>query len=102
MIGNSASGAGKASAIYKSVSLLGTALGLGLVILVTPLFYGWTYQPLYRYLAKTWPYEVAELLTWLFIILESIVIYTVIKIGFSMIAVFSMARAAAKRFPGPQ
>ncbi len=93
-------GAGKGSAIYQGISAIGTALGIGAAILVTPIVFGWTKEPLYSYLSETWRADVSLLLTWAFAAVEAFTIYGSTKLLFTLLTVWSTAALAARRFPG--
>jgi hypothetical protein len=92
--------AGKGSAITKGISAIGTALGIGAAILLTPILFEWTRQPLLNHLLETWNAGLANLLTWVMGGVEAFIIYGGTKLFFTLLTIWTTAALAARRFPG--
>lgn len=89
----------KGSPISQALSLLGTTGGIGVAILLTPLLFGVTKQPLFSYLSKAWGPDLASLLTWVMGGVEGVVIYIVTKLLISIAATSAIVALAARRIP---
>lgn len=90
----------KTSAVYKIISSLGTALGIGAAILATPVAFGRTKQPLFEYLLQTWSESIAQLLTYIFAGVEAFLIYGSTKLIFTSLVAGAMTAFAARRLGG--
>lgn len=89
----------RGSAISQGLSLLGTASGIGVAILLTPLLFGLTKQPLFSYLSESWGPALASMLTWVMGGVEGVVIYVVTKLLISIAATSAIVALAARRIP---
>jgi len=89
---------GKGSAIYQGISGLGSAIGLGVSILLTPQIYTWSKDALYSYLARYLRHDFAEILTVVMGGVEGFIIYSVISLLFTFVVTCAIATFAARRF----
>lgn len=90
---------GKGSAVSHALSLLGTAGGIGIAILLTPLLFGITKEPLLSYLGKAWGSDLAMLLTYTMGLIEGIVVYVASKLCIVGGATWALVSLAARRAP---
>lgn len=87
----------KCGGISRTVHALGTVIGIGAAILVTPLVFRHTRERLLAYLMDAWGERAGELLTWAFCGVEALTIYFLLKLAFTGCAVWCLAAFAAKR-----
>jgi hypothetical protein len=94
------SSAGKGGVFNSAVSLLGTAAGIGVAILITPPIFGATRGPLFGYLTETWGHGIATALTWTMGGVEAVIVYVLVKLLVVLGGTFAAAALAAFGFPG--
>jgi hypothetical protein len=89
----------RGSAISQGLSLLGTAGGIGISILLTPLLFGLTEQPLHSYLAKHWGPDMASVLSWVMFGVEGVIAYVLTKLTIVSALTAAIVTLAARRIP---
>lgn len=90
--------ASKGSAFHRAAGALGTAIGIGAAILLTPLVFRRTRGPLHTYLTDAWGADFSDALTWTFGGVEAFVIYAGTRLLFVSAVVWIFAALAARRF----
>lgn len=90
---NSTTGGG----ISRTVQALGTVIGIGAAILVTPLVFRLTREWLLAYLTNAWDERAGELLTWAFCGVEAFTIYFLVKLAFTASVIWCLSAFAARR-----
>jgi len=89
----------KGSALAQGISLLGTVAGIGAAILLTPLLFEITKQPLSNYLTKTWGPDLSGLLTYGLGALQLCAIFALTRVLVVVGATAAIVALAARRIP---
>lgn len=90
----------KDSVFQRCAALIGTCLGVCVAILTTPPLFMRIRGPLFLYLHETWGSGLAAILTWTMGGAIAVILYALVKLLFTSLAVWGIAALAARRFPG--
>jgi hypothetical protein len=90
---------GKGSPISQGLSLLGSAGGIGVAILLTPLLHELIKHPLSQYLAKHWGPEMASVLSLVMFGIEGVITYVLTKLTIVSVLTAAIITLAARRIP---
>lgn len=86
------------SGLYKAISTLGGVLAFGIALLATPLVFGLTKVPLYRYFITHWGADLAWILVWVMGGVEAIIIYAASALLLKASMVWLLTSMAMRRF----
>lgn len=98
--GYSQNGNAKGSAIYRGISGLGSAVGLAVTIMLTPVVFERSKGFIYGYLSSYWGHDIANVLTLVMGAIQAFVIYACTSLLLTLLAVCVVTAFAASRFSG--